>query len=94
MAITNTKVRKVYSTFKRSCYVEVVGDTTSEVNDDDEIEIIPPTKDPVTLTNTGVTALPPNSETISTSTASDTPQSFSFNSHYPTHNRKPPDRYF
>ena len=72
----------------------VVGDTTSEVNDDDAIEIIPPAKDSVTSTNTGVTALPPNSETNSTSTASDTLQSFSFNSRYPTCNRKPPDRYF
>ena len=70
----------------------VVGDTTSEVNDDDAIEIIPPAKDSVTSTNTGVTALPPNSETNSTSTASDTPQYFSFNSRYPTRNRKPPDR--
>ena len=72
----------------------MVGDTTSEVNDDDAIEIIPPAKDSVTSTNTGVTALPPNLETNSTFTASDTPQSFSFNSRYPTHNRKPPDRYF
>ena len=72
----------------------VVGDTTSEVNDDDAIEIIPPAKDCVTSTNTGGTTLPPNSEINSTSTASDTLQSFSFNSRYPTHNRKPPDRYF
>ena len=72
----------------------MVGDTTSEVNDDDAIEIIPPAKESVTLTNTGVTALPPNSEINSTSIASHTSQSFLFNSHYPTHNRKPPDRYF
>ena len=64
----------------------MVGDTTSEMNDDNAIEIIPPAKDSVTLTNTGVTALPPNLETNSSSIASDTPQSFSFNSRYPTCN--------
>ena len=58
----------------------------NEVNDDDAIEILPPAKDSVTSTNTGVTALTSNSETNSTSTASDTPPSFLFNSRYPTRN--------
>ena len=72
----------------------VVGDTTSEVNDDDAIEILPPAQDSITSTNTDVTGLTSSLETNSTSTTSDTPPSFSFNSRYPTRNRKPPDRYF
>ena len=72
----------------------VVGDTTSELNNDDAIEILPPAKDFVTSTNTGVIALPSNSKTNSTSIAFNTPPSFSFNSRCPTCNRRPPDRYF
>ena len=56
----------------------VIGDTNSELNDDDTIETLTPAKDSVTSTNTGVIAPPSNSETNSTSTASNTSQSFSF----------------
>ena len=74
--------------------IAFISNTNSKMYDDNAIEILPPAKDSVTSTNTSITAPPSNLETNSTFIASDTPQSFSFNSHYTTSNGKPPDWYF